>query len=283
MLSLTKATKAKMLNVIVLSQKNRQPDDDPGAKLSVETQLPAAMLAHFAKDLPAALFKPAAGKGPVQKDLEGVPPASETPNLTEIGLKVGKLYWSWEATGYTMEIFLGTGRAESNLLITDSILSNWRLMPKEGGSVIARFDVESADVSAEAFGKLAKLKSREIEIGLYPPEVKQQDIDLQAKRDAIPPAPARKPGPAERAAVAKVKGVDPVPPTPHKGTAKPARTARGKAQTKAALEAGAAAAAGNAEPGKPTEAWPFPNKDKASTNAAAATAAFAQQHGGKAH
>lgn len=271
MFELTQATKAKMLNLIVLSQKNRQPDDDPGAKLSIEVQLPAAALSHFAKGLPSALFEPPKGKGPAQKELDGVPPASETPNLSEIGLKVGKIFWAWEATGYTMELFFGTARKDSNLLIRDSILSGWRLMPKEGGTVVARFNLESADVSAETFGKLAKLKGRDIEIGLYPPEVKQQDIEQQLKRDAIPPAPARKPGAAEKAAVARVKGDDGQPKTPHKGDEKPGRTARGAAKTKAALAEGAVAAGHKAV------------QDKASSNAAAATAAFSQAQGAKPH
>jgi len=187
---------------------------------------------------------------------------------------VGKLLWSHEMTGYLLEIAYGTGRKESNLNIKDSILSNWRLMPKEGGTVIARFDCESADITPETFGKLAKLKSREIEIAqLKPPEITQQDLE----RSAIPPAPPRKPGAAERAAVDKAKGVDPETKPPHKEAkaqlsdeaawpfpkdrskaggapaqhltepkvSKAERTARGKAKTAAALAAGAAAAAGS--------------------------------------
>lgn len=186
----------------------------------------------------------------------------------------------------TAEQINGTGRAESNLVMTDSLISGSSYLElHEAGGGTWTFDIESANVSEKDWGQFAKLKSTDVEVLLEPPVVKQEDLDLQAKRDAIPPAPARKPGPAERAAVAKVKGIDPVPPTPHKGTAKPPRTARGKAQTKAALAAGAAAmaSAGNAEPGKPTDKWPFPNQDKASAKAAAATDAFAQQHGGKTH
>jgi len=228
-------TKGKMINVVVLSQKNRQPDENPGAKLSIEVQLQASMLAHFAPKLPGMLFEAPAGAGPAQGALEGVAPASDTPNLTEIGLKVGKLLWSHEMTGYLLEIAYGTGRKESNLNIKDSILSNWRLMPKEGGTVIARFDCESADISPETFGKLAKLKSRDIEIAqLKAPVVTQQSIE----RDAIPPAPARKPGPAERAAVDKTKGVDASTKPPHK-------------ETKAELS--------------PEAAWPFPKGDKRNT------------------
>lgn len=39
-------TKAKLTDVVVLSQKNRQPDENPGAKLSFETSLSNHMLAQ---------------------------------------------------------------------------------------------------------------------------------------------------------------------------------------------------------------------------------------------
>jgi len=75
MFAITEAmkTKGKMVNVVVLSQKNRAPDENPGAKLSIEVQLPAAMLAHFAPKLPSMLFEAAAGDGAAQGSLEGVP------------------------------------------------------------------------------------------------------------------------------------------------------------------------------------------------------------------
>lgn len=275
MFQIETASKSKMLNVIVLSQKNRKPDDNPGAKLAIEIQLPASAMAHFAAKMPGYFFE-AAKQPPKQGQLEGVPAASETPNLTEFGLKVKRLEWEHEMTGYTFVIVLGTARKESNITITDCILSGWRLMPKEGGTVVARFNLESGDVSEATFGRLAKLKGRDMEITLAPPVINQQDLELQKKRDEIPPAPARKPGAAEKAAVAKVKGSAALPkPTPHKG-AEVKRTARGAAKTKEALEKGAAAA-----DGKPEGAWPFP-KDNELTPAQKAAKAAASVQAGKA-
>lgn len=271
MFEITTASKSKMLNVIVLSQKNRNPDDDPGAKLAIEIQLPASAMAHFAARMPGIFFE-AAKQPPKQGQLEGVPAASETPNLTEFGLKVKRLEWEHEMTGYTLVIVLGTARKESNITITDSILSGWRLMPKEGGTVVARFNLESADVSAETFGKLAKLKSRDMEITLAPPMVSQRPLPIsEDERIKIPPAPARKPGAAEKAAVAKVKGAAALPkPTPHKGDEKP-RTARGKAATKAALEKGAEESKGGPQP---DGSWPLPkNSEQTPAQRAAAQAA----------
>jgi hypothetical protein len=177
-------TKTKLLDVVVLSQKNRQPDDNPGAKLSVEMMMSNDILAFFDGNLRGFLFT----KNPVaalstgrsagkQAELEGVPAISDTPNLTSIGAHVGALHWEDESTGFTFVVDLGLGGKLSNLELGDCKLSNWRLIPKEGGTVIVRFDIESNDVSEKAFGRLAKLKSREIEVLLLPPEITQDDLD----------------------------------------------------------------------------------------------------------
>lgn len=44
MIELSTTTKAKLANLEVLSQKNRQPDENPGAKLSLEMNLPPEAL-----------------------------------------------------------------------------------------------------------------------------------------------------------------------------------------------------------------------------------------------
>lgn len=182
MFELLTKTKTKLLDVVVLSQKNRQPDDNPGAKLSVEMMMSNDILSYFDGNLRGFLFtkNPVAaistGRGK-QAELEGVPAISDTPNLTAIGAHVGALHWEDESTGFTFVVDLGLGGRQSNLELGDCKLSNWRLIPKEGGTVIVRFDIESNDVSEKSFGRLAKLKSREIEVLLLPPEVTQEDLD----------------------------------------------------------------------------------------------------------
>jgi hypothetical protein len=181
MLELTTATKAKMLDVVVLSQKNRQPDENPGAKMSIELTLSNEMLAHFDGSLKSFLYTRAGGSKPsTQAQLDGVPEVSDAPNLTAAGQKIGRLQWNQELTGYTMTILLGIQTKRSNVEIKDCTLSHWRLQPKEGGTFVAKVDVESADVGEQVFGKLAKLKSREIQITLAAPVVAQQDIEGSA-------------------------------------------------------------------------------------------------------
>ena len=286
MFALTKPTDVKVKNVITLSQKNRKPDEKPGVKLKLDMQLPTDALEHFGAHLTEFVYEPPAETTQAQGTIEGVEPApAKSARLTQLGAKIAKLPLTFEMTGYTVEIIIGTGRKESNILIKDCILSDWVLQFKEGGTVVAGCSLESPDVSKGTLGELGSMKSRTMPMTMTPPEVHQRDIEEDANDGdggaAAKPAPARKPGAAERAAVAKAGG-DAGPKTPHKAAPAPAvsgdgawpfpkkdkgeaapatpeaalaasgrpaqsRTARGRDKTKAALEAGAAAhAAGEA-------------------------------------
>lgn len=275
MFALTKPTDVKVKNVITLSQKNRKPDEKPGVKLKLDMQLPTDALEHFGAHLTEFVYEPPAETTAAQGTIEGVEPApAKSARLTQLGAKIAKLPLTFEMTGYTVEIIIGTGRKESNILIKDCILSDWVLQFKEGGTVVAGCSLESPDVSKGTLGELGSMKSRTMPMTMTPPEVHQRDIEDEAN-DGEPAAPAapRKPGAAERAAVAKAGG-DPGPKEPHKapparvtdnaawpfpknGKAEPpatpeaalaasgrpaqSRTARGRDRTKAALEAGAKA------------------------------------------
>ena len=164
------ATKAKVLTVEVLSQKNRQPDEDPGVKMKLELQIPNDMLAHFDGFLKSALFtKGASSESARTAQLDGIPVVSDMPNLSKIGMKIGRFNWEEELTGYMVTIDRGLG-GKSNLVVTDCILSDWKFTPKEGGTVIARVSLESSNVSAKDWGAFAKLKSRTVEILAEPPK-----------------------------------------------------------------------------------------------------------------
>lgn len=268
MFALPTPTKTKLLDYKTLSKKNRPPEEKPGVKLMVEQQLPNTVLDLFDPQLRADFYMAAAGaKTAAQGSLEGVEPVSDTPVLTNVGQKIGKIPWQHEMTGYSVGLVRGIGAGKnSNIPLDDAVLSNWRITFKEGGTIVARYNIEAGNVPGSAWETFAELKSREFEITAKPPEITQRDIE----RDAIPPAPARRPGAAERAAAAKA-GKDTGPKAPHKeakapaaelspeaawpfpkgdkGTdkppqrttvenVKPARTARGAAKTKAALSAG---------------------------------------------
>lgn len=203
-------TTAKLVDVVVLSQKNRQPDEDPGAKLSFDVPLSNDSLSTFDGRLKGFLFTKDAATAPTQQGtLDGVPVISDTPNLTRIGSHVPVLRWTQELTGYTLTIDQGLGGHKSNLTIESCQLSNWRLSPKQGGTVNVKFDCESVDVSESAFGRLAKLKSRDVQIMLLAAEIAQQDIEGDQ-----PPAKNPKKADGTWPFPKKGKGQDKIPPDP---------------------------------------------------------------------
>ena len=262
MFELLNPTKAKLLDVVVLSQKNRQPDENPGAKLNFEVQLSADILDAFDPKLKSMLFMKGAGsEAAKQAALDGIPAASDMPNLTGIGMKVGKLSWSQELSGYKLVIDHGMGGKKSDLEITDGLLSNWRFIPKEGGTVIARMSFESANVTEAQFGRLAKMKSRDIEVKFQPPQDPQQQLTGDGK-------PAG--GKSDEGAWPFPKGnkpADKAPPQSATTEVVNGKPAAKKTASKPAAKTPAAKAA-----------------DKASAQATAATAAFtASAAGGKAH
>lgn len=167
-------TKAKILDVEVLSQKNRQPDEEPGAKLQFTVKLSNEVLTSFDGSLKSFLFtKNATSVSSIkQGTLDGVEVISDLPNLSGIGSHVKAVKWDTELTGYHLEIDHGMGR-RSNIVIDDCILSGFRIQPQEGGTVELKFNCESGNVAGAIWAKLAKLKSCEVDVMLTAPEVGQ--------------------------------------------------------------------------------------------------------------
>jgi len=178
MFEIDTTTKARLSDVIVLSQKNRLPDENPGAKLSFEMDLPNRYLSCFDGALLGFLFckNASTSSRPTQGTLDGVDPVSELPDLTTIGTKVGALNWEGEFIGYRLIVDQGLGGNLSNLAVDEGTVSNIRIKPKPGGTFQLKCDFESPNVSEATFGRLAKLKSREIDITITAPEVDQRDI-----------------------------------------------------------------------------------------------------------
>lgn len=172
MFELIEKTKAKMVEVAVLSQKNRKPEDKPGAKLTIELALPNYALIHFDQQLRGMLFRKASG-GDAQS-LPGIESVSDLPSLSNIGAKIGSFSWEQDFTGYEFTIVYGTGRKESNIVLEDCVLSGWHITPKEGGTAVVKVNIESQNVSESQFGKLAHLKSRDIDMLLTPPDENAQ-------------------------------------------------------------------------------------------------------------
>lgn len=183
---LSQATKAKVLDVQVLSQKNRQPDENPGAKISLELQLTNHVLDSFDPNLRGFLFTkgPAASASAKNATLDGIPEVSDMPNLSAAAMKIPFLRWNQELSGYSLVIDQGLGGKKSDLEVTDCLLSGFRFFMKEGGTVIAKCNAESANVDAKQWGILAKLKSRPVELRLLAPEGDQPGLPLEPEKPA---------------------------------------------------------------------------------------------------
>lgn len=226
MFSLPEFTKVKILDVTVLSQKNRPAGANPGARLNVQADLPNYVLTEFDGALRTALFTRSAAAETAKdkrQTLPGVEPISDLPNLTSIARHVRKVSWSEKLTGYTVEIDHGIG-GKSNLQLADAALENFRFAAKEGGTVAAWWSIEVIDVPKLLMGELTMLKSREVPIKLAEPEIRQQDltednvftnkpkgdVPTQEDGDVVWPFPNAAPGsPAAAANAKQAKGAKP--------------------------------------------------------------------------
>lgn len=169
-------TKAKITDVVVLSQKNRQPNENPGIGLAMSVELPNSALSFFDGSLLSAMYhKSAASSSDGQQGLDGVEPVSDKPNLTGVGQKIGAFTWDLELTGYVLEIDHGMG-GPSNIVIGDCVLDRFHFHLKEGGTIVLKFALESNDVSETTFGKVATLKNRDVQIVLRAPVVEQSEM-----------------------------------------------------------------------------------------------------------
>lgn len=180
MFSLPEFTKVKVLDVTLLSQKNRPPGANPGVRLNVQADLPNYVLTSFDGALRSALFTKSAAAAASAKDkrqtLPGVEEVSDLPHLTSMARHIKKVSWTEKLTGYRGEIDHGIGGV-SNLPVTDASLDNWRFQAKEGGTVAAWWSIEMVDVPKMVLAELAMLKSREVPLKLLEPEVRQQQLD----------------------------------------------------------------------------------------------------------
>ncbi|MFM9922715.1 hypothetical protein VLK31_06975 [Variovorax sp. H27-G14] len=192
MFSLPEFTKVKVLDVTVLSQKNRPAGANPGVRLNVQADLPNYVLSEFDPALRNTLFQKSAAAETAKdkrQTLPGVEPISDLPNLTSLARHIKKVAWSDKLSGYDVEIDHGIG-GKSNLKMGDATLENFRFAAKEGGTVAAWWSIEVVDVPKLVMGELTMLKSREVPMKLLEPEVKQQDLDDGAPA-AAPAAPAK--------------------------------------------------------------------------------------------
>jgi hypothetical protein len=171
-------TKVRVLDVRTLAQKDRKPDELPGAQLLLQATLGAGVLAMFDGYLPGLLYrKPNARK---QGELDGI----ETAELTSVGEHVKRLPWVYEQTGCTIAIDYGRG-GNSNIVLTDVKIHRVSMRPEQTGVVI-QWTSDALGLTDAVRGKLTGLKRTDIQMTLAAPEAEPDS--QQSIHDAAPDA-----------------------------------------------------------------------------------------------
>lgn len=168
MFQLESLTSVRVLDVRVLSQKDRKPDEQPGAQLLLQATLGAGALAMFDGFLPSMLYRKASQKP--QGEIDGL----ETAELTSIGEHTKRLPWVYEQTGCEVVIDLGMGGARSNITLSDCKVHRVSMRPEAKG-VVLQWTVDAPGLTDTTRGKLTGLKSTDIKMTLTGPEIEDED------------------------------------------------------------------------------------------------------------
>lgn len=171
MFELESLTKVRVLDVRVLSQKDRKPDEQPGAQLLLQATLSAGVLAMFDGFLPGMLYRKSSGKA--QGELDGI----DTAELSSVGEHVKRLPWVYEQTGCEITIDLGMG-GKSNIVLSDVKVHRVSLRPEQKGVVI-QWTADAPGLNDTTRGKLTGLKSTDVQMLLAGPEVDGAQTDIE--------------------------------------------------------------------------------------------------------
>lgn len=199
MFELKTPTKVRVLDVRVLSKKDRKPDEHPGLQFLMQATLGVDVLGQFGAALPGALYK---AKDRPQGELTGI----ESAELTEIGEHVKRLPWVYEQTGCSIQIDWGLG----NISLSDALTHRVSIRPEQKG-VVVQWTMDVPALNDSTRGKLTGLKSTEVQITLRGPVPEQE---AQAPIPGI--------SGAESKAALDASGVSPFPAGGRRGGARPA-------------------------------------------------------------
>jgi hypothetical protein len=188
-LELIGKTAAKLVNVNVQAQKMGQTELIPATTLRFKVTAANDVLNKFDKTLRAFLFEKGSNAA-TQGTLDGVPPVSDLPQLTDAAKHIGDLDWNGEQTGCRLTVH----QAVSKIVLKDCTVDKVKLCAHEGGAVDVLFNVYASDLNAETLGELAVLHQHELDIELELPaplQVQKQVDEPQADADTPEKALAR--------------------------------------------------------------------------------------------
>ncbi len=171
-------TPAKLCSINARSEKHGPDELHPAVDLSFQLDAANTILSYLDGMLLTSLYhKSEAGGQGGQQQLEGVDEAVNLPNLRFPFM--GTIKWSKEYAGYTLTIEHGLGGA-SDIHLVDCKVNEFRINPKEGGTVEIKFRVQcSTNLTEKTMGKLALLVQHEVPIMLEAPEASQDQRDIE--------------------------------------------------------------------------------------------------------
>jgi hypothetical protein len=147
----------------------------PAVDLSFTQDVPNTALSYFDGSLLSALYYcSAASSG--QKIIDGVDQVLPNLRFPKLGLP---LKWDDSGKGYYLEIDYGLGPDESNIELDLCTVGEFRITPKEGGTVELKYRVQvsGSPLTEKVCGKLASLIQQEMKIKLSPPQAAQTGDD----------------------------------------------------------------------------------------------------------
>lgn len=145
----------------------------PAVDLSFTQDVPNTVLSYFDGALLSALYYcSAASSG--QTEIEDVPQILPNLCFPKLGLP---LKWEDSGKGYFLEVDYGLGPDESNIELDLCTVGEFRITPREGGTVEIKFRVQASgeQLTEKVFGKLASLIQQEVKIQLNPPQAPVSD------------------------------------------------------------------------------------------------------------
>jgi len=178
-------TAVKLVSVNFRSQLHGE-EHVPAVDLGVAMDAPNSVLSYFDGALLSALYySSAASSG--QAAIEGVPQVLPNMRFPRLGLP---LKWDDTGKGYELEIDYGLGPDESNIVLDLCTVGEFRLTPKEGGTVEIKLRVQcsGSPLTEKVCGKLASLIQQEVHIKLLAPVVAQDaqgDEPLPTSADEV--------------------------------------------------------------------------------------------------
>lgn len=164
------ANKLPMKIVSVATNNEKHGDEDVLAvSVTVEFVIPNTKLSEFHERLPKALYFKDRSVIGAQKQSDLPTVETDAPNLLCPRIE-SPLKLDYEGAGYRALLTYGISGSLARVVLDDARISNFRLDPKEGGSVKVKARIYKSGVDAQEVGHLNLMLGKLSDVTLTPPE-----------------------------------------------------------------------------------------------------------------